>query len=151
MNQSYIADLMMKKAENSSLLNPLLFPFMSSVSDIIFHGNEFSTEPTSLKHKERLDQITKAWKFKIHQIDGDGNCLFSAVAFSLISNKQSLLKHDSNFFTEQQLETNDQNQLGMMLRELTVKEWKQNADFYQNFLQCSSRSGQIFTEWVLLW
>lgn len=107
---------------------------MSSVSDIIFHGHRSTTESSLSRHKERLDQIIKAWKFKLHPVVGDGNCFFSAVAFYLIINEQAFLQHDSKFFTSKGLETSDHNKLSMMHRQLTVKEWKSNASFYQNLL-----------------
>lgn len=136
-NLTHITDLMGKKTASSPLLDPLLFPFMSSVSNIIFHGHRSTTESSLLKHQERLDQITKAWKFKIHPILGDGNCFFSAVAFSLIIKEQEFIQHDPNFFFANSLETNDQKKLGMKLRELIVKEWKNNVNYYQDFVQCN--------------
>lgn len=85
---------MKKTTGNSPLLDPLLFPFMSSVSNVILHGNLSSTESSFSNHRDRLGQITKAWKFKLHPIIGDGNCLFAAVAFSLQINEQAFLQQD---------------------------------------------------------
>ena len=39
------------------------------------------------------------------QYIGDGSCLFSAVAFSLIVSEQAILQQDSNFFTDKGLQT----------------------------------------------
>lgn len=126
---------MKKTTGNSPLLNPLLFPFMSSVSNVILHGHLSSTDSSLSKHKDRL---TKAWKFTFHPVIGDGNCLFAAIAFALITNEQALLQQVPTFFETRHLETNDQNILGTKLRELTVVEWKNNVDFYQKFLVTSN-------------
>ena len=36
---------------------------------------------------------------KRHEVAGDGNCCFSAVAFSLIYNRNSIIQYKADYFT----------------------------------------------------
>ncbi|SMN12541.1 hypothetical protein SPBRAN_1617 [uncultured Candidatus Thioglobus sp.] len=99
--------------------------------------------------------ILSAWNFQLHPMSGDGNCLFSTVAFALKANAPSLNLYDSNFIVGNKLEISDLKKLGMRLRDLMVKEWKDNASYYQSFLTSTTvdieagnflRSGYYFGE-----
>ena len=139
-NMCNVIYLMKKVTANSPLINPSLMPFMSSVSNIILTGDHIEDSSLACEHQKRLNDIVNSCKLKLHPVSGDGNCLFSAVAFSLIKNRQSLLQHDPNFFALKCLETDNISELKMTLRKLIVEEWKNNEHFYQGFLTSESTS-----------
>lgn len=64
--------------------------------------------------------------------------MFTAVALVLKMNEKSILQHDPNYFVSKDLKTDDINTLGVMLRKITVKEWKSHEDEYQCLLTSST-------------
>ena len=84
----------------------------------------------------RLENVLKSWNFKRLPENGDGNCLFYAVAYSLLCRIQSehtnqlLLKFDFRTDCSQPVK-----QLAKNLREAVVLEWiGENTMYYQSFL-----------------
>ena len=65
-------------------------PFMSNVPSIIFHSLNNDTNSNKLLHDKRLSDVLDAWGLCRHEIVGDGNCCFTAVAFGLIFSAESL-------------------------------------------------------------
>ena len=149
-NMAKVAEYMKTKSDNSPIFNYSLLPFMSSVSNVILQTHQPSTGKSSLdeqrlelEHKQRLNNTLSAWNFQLHPINGDGNCLFSAVAFALKANATSLNLYDPNFIMENKLEINDLKKLARVLRDLMVKEWKDNASYYQGFLTSTTSTVDI--------
>ena len=82
--------------------------------------------------EQRLDDILTACGMKRHAIEGDGNCCFSAVAFSLIINSSQTTP---DIFSNLQLDlTGDLHTVSMQLRSLAVDEWTQNPQDYEGFV-----------------
>ena len=84
----------------------------------------------------RLENVLKSWNFKRLPVNGDGNCLFYAVAYSLLCRKRSdhtnqlLLKFDFRTDCSQPIK-----HLAKKLREAVVQEWMgENTMCYQSFL-----------------
>jgi len=71
---------------------------------------------------------------KRHYIEGDGNCSFPAVAFSLLTHSPLISQHSPQFFSNLGIDrSNDLKSVGMKLRNLTVAEWKCNQQDYERF------------------
>lgn len=138
-NLANIVGTMKKVTANSPMFKPSLLPFMSSVSNIILSSHPDKGSSSASEHEQRLNDVVSSCKFKLFPISGDGNCLFSAVAFSLLQNKNYLIKHDQNFFVSRNLEA-DRDRLRITLRKLAVLEWKNNEDIYKGFLTSNSTS-----------
>ena len=84
-------------------------------------------------HAVRLDRVIKSWNFKRVPMSGDGNCLFYAVAYSLLRNGSNtvttLAKKLSCAPNVGQVE------LATLLRQAVVDEWLgENSHLYQSFL-----------------
>lgn len=72
---------------------------------------------------------------KRHYIEGDGNCSFSAVAFSLLTQSHLISQHNPQFFSNLGIDqSNDLESVSMKLRNLTVAEWKCNQRNYEGFV-----------------
>ena len=135
-----LADTMKKVTSNSPIFKPALVPFMTSVSNVILSKcQELSSSTTSeVEHLNRLSHLISACKLQLHPVSRDGNCMFTAVALVLKKNKKSILQHDPNFFASKGLKNDDVSILGVMLRKLTVEEWKSHEDEYQCLLTSST-------------
>lgn len=84
-----------------------------------------------------LDILLKSWKLKRVIVPGDGNCLFTSVANSLVQRSQSgdtavlqILVHlgvpETQFM--------DIDYIQKLLRVRMVQEWNSNLEYYQGFL-----------------
>ena len=135
-----LADTMKKVTSNSPIFKPALVPFMTSVSNVILSKcQELSSSTTSeVEHLNRLSHLISACKLQLHPVSRDGNCMFTAVALVLKKNEKSILQHDPNFFASKGLKNDDVSILGVMLRKLTVEEWKSHEDEYQCLLTSST-------------
>lgn len=81
----------------------------------------------------RLDGVLKSWNFKHIPVSGDGNCLFYAVAHSLVQRDSSTM----TVLVEKLKYTPGitQIELATLLRRATVDEWLgENSHLYQSFL-----------------
>ena len=66
---------------------------------------------------------------------GDGNCCFTAVAFSLINNTPILQDHHKYYLQSIGLDLlADMESVALQLRQLTVKEWLDHSSRYEGFL-----------------
>ncbi len=117
-----------------------LIAFMTSVSNVILSNcQELSSSSTSeVEHRNRLNRLVNACLLQLHPVPRDGNCMFTAVALVLKLNEKSILQHDPTFFASKGLKTDDISILGVMLRKLTVEEWKSHEDEYQCLLTSST-------------
>ena len=67
-------------------------------------------------------------------MEGDGNCCFNAVTFSVISNTDNLTPSQKDLLNAKGIDMSmDINSLSSVLRKLMVTEWKQNVAIYQEF------------------
>ena len=86
-------------------------------------------------HTNRLSDTLEACNMQKHVVDGDGNCCFSAVAFSLVTNFPLLSDHQQCFLRTSGLDLlADMNTLALQLRQLTVAEWIEHPFLYEGFL-----------------
>ena len=67
-------------------LSSRLIPFMSRVPSLFFRGSKSTDSSSEDNHKRWLSDVLEAWNMCLQNIQGDGNCCFSAVAFSLTVN-----------------------------------------------------------------
>ena len=87
------------------------------------------------ENKQRLRNNVESWGFEMHLIEGDGNCCFSAVAFSLAIQKQEIHSLLPNLFTDVGIETKaNMRDIAHQLRILAVAEWMQHTEEYKGFL-----------------
>lgn len=63
-----------------------MIPFMSSVPSLFFRGSKVSSSNTKDNHENRLSNVLKTWNMCRQNVAGDGNCCFSAVAYSINAN-----------------------------------------------------------------
>lgn len=85
-----------------------------------------------------LNDILASWKFKRVEVEGDGNCLFSAISLAIINRLR-----DSDLLLQQRLaslglsveriEHISVGSIACSLRQLMVSEWLENTDIYQDF------------------
>ena len=87
LNQMELSKTLQNQAHSTLMLNPKIIPFMSSVS-CMFNPFEISADDTKEHHKRLIDALN-LWGFKILPVDGDGNCCFSAIAYSLLLKKKN--------------------------------------------------------------
>ena len=68
-------------------------------------------------------------------IDGDGNCCFSAVAFSLVATSTLILENNPDYFDTMGLDLAENLQsFSLRLRQLTILEWTHNPQDYEGFV-----------------
>ncbi len=83
-----------------------------------------------------IENVLSSWNFRKVAVPGDGNCLFTSVALSIIERIQN---HDDvvvDIMTKLGLSVRDLNiqRISKRLRDLVVQEWLgDNADYYQGF------------------
>ena len=70
-----------------------MIPFMSSVS-CLFESVNVLDDDAEEHHKRLLDTFS-SWGFKLLHVDGDGNYCFSALACSILYQKEEILTRDS--------------------------------------------------------
>ena len=126
-----IALFMQKQSSKSPAFNYKYLTLMSSVASLFFHS---CPADDHLRNQQRLDNVLAAWGMVRHSIDGDGNCCFSSVAFSLINNSTLILESNPGYFSTIGLDAPDDIQcLSTKLRQLTVLEWVHNHQEYEGF------------------
>lgn len=118
-------ELMKSQSGSSSTMQYRFFPFMSSVSSLFFSNINSSASDSST-----LDSVIAAWEMKRVPIDGDGNCCFVAIAHGL----QLLKRRNSADSLNQHLDFNCIKNLSQQLRQIVVKEWRDNTEYYSDFL-----------------
>ena len=133
----------MREASNYSPITSgahKMVPFMSSVNCILF-TDETDAEFTA--HQERLKNITTSWEFSIHTVTGDGNCCFTALAYSLQQQQHIYTSLCKTFFSEKDIDilNSTVEELALKLRHLAVREWLENSEEYQGFLSHNGADG----------
>ena len=124
-----------KMSGKSPLFSYYMMPFMASVPSIVFHCLNNDTSSNKLLHDQRLSDVLDGWDLCKHDIIGDGNCCFTAVAFSLILNTEGLSDEYKHFLYLKEVDLSmDIQQVAIRLRQLAVNEWLENSAFYQEFM-----------------
>ena len=126
-------------------------PFMNLIVSNL-NPCDFSTTAHTFDasvHEQRLQNVLGSWNFKRIPVTGDGNCLFYAIAFSLLQLMQTgaLPSHVVQILHIVQDMTI--NQLAKQLRTAVVGEWLgENSAHYESFLTHSQlqQEAQMFTE-----
>ena len=85
----------------------------------------------------QIDSLLMSWNLKRVTVPGDGNCLFTSIAFSLVQRAQR-----GDTFTSEHLlalgvpanHIHDVNYVQKLLRVRMVEEWNTNQEYYQGFL-----------------
>jgi len=84
-----------------------------------------------------------------HTVEGDGDCCFSAVDFSLINNLRLLSGSNKKFLQDLGIDLSmDLPAMAMQLRKITVREWLENSSYYEGFLMdvCVEQEAPKFLE-----
>ena len=106
---------------------------MSSVS-CLFESVDSSTSEYE-QHQNRLTNNVASWGFQLHPVAGDGNCCFSALAFTIHAQQQDIELRLPQLFVDLSIEINASiADIAYQLRRVAVDEWMNNADEYQHFL-----------------
>ena len=114
-----------------------MIPFMSGVPSLYFHGSSSNqcADAQIQAHEKRLSNILDSCNMCKHIIEGDGNCCFSAVAFSLKANFSFLSDSHKLFYFSCGLDlSGDMQSIASQLRKLTVSEWIEHSELYEGFL-----------------
>jgi len=99
-----------------------------------FHSVNNENDDIKNQHDKRLANVLKGWGVTKQPMDGDGNCCFNSVAFSLISNSDNLPDPQKDLLKSRGIDVStDVVSLSATLRQLVVNEWKQNESMYQDF------------------
>lgn len=110
--------------------------FMADVPSLYFRGSSFEiseNERIQAEHSERLSNILDSCSMNKYPIVGDGNCCFSAVAFSLINNSNEICSPDKQFLSTLGLDFSmDVKTMAMQLRRILVSEWIENESWYKS-------------------
>jgi hypothetical protein len=115
------------------------FPFLQASTDTIFMlmGTP-SISGELADHHKRLDDNLASWQLTREPMDGDGDCLFSAIAFGMLqpaSNNNAHVLGILPLFTDSQGTDTSIEQIVPHLRQALVAEWSgPNSAEYQNFL-----------------
>ena len=73
---------------------------MSSVSCLF----ESDIDGVYEQQQKRLSDIASSWGFQIHPVPGDGNCCFTALAFSIHSQRQNIESNVPNLLLDAGIE-----------------------------------------------
>ena len=124
-----------EKNTKSKLYNVLkMVPFMSAVASH-FSTDQVDVDNESTQHKARLLTIVQSCGYKLCDVAADGNCCFSAVAFSLLAQQHVISTKLPTYFEDKQLPMQYSiKDLAQHLREKTVEEWQNNCHEYEGFL-----------------
>ena len=140
----------LKKKSNMAQLDIRLIPLLQRHADNIFMvmPDTFSNSDTEYQeHQERLNNTLTSWQMKRKFVDGDGDCLFHSVAFSLRQLAEFGNAHAINLVQRYTTGCNTaaeaEDQFIKQLRQAMVYEWTgPNSAEYQSFLT----SEEIITE-----
>ena len=131
-------------------LSSRLIPFMSRVPSLFFRGSKSTDSSSEDNHKRRLSDVLEARSMCQQNIQGDGNCCFSAVAFSLIVNWGVLTDEERTSLASCGLSSSmNIEALAAQLRKLAVQEWVSNPSYYQSFLVDSVQVEQEAMKFLL--
>ena len=131
-------------------LSSRLIPFMSRVPSLFFRGSKITDSSNDDNQKNRLSNVLEAWNMGQQDIQGDGNCCFSAVAFSLIVNWGVLSDEETTSLASCGLSSSmNIEAMAAQLRKLAVEEWVSNSSYYQSFLLDSVQVEQEAMKFLL--
>ena len=86
------------------------------------------------EHVSRLDAITTSWGFSRVAVPGDGNCFFTSLSLSILTQLSTLSEHSHSKGVKFQMDTNITN-LVLELRRLMVNELLVNRHLYDGFFE----------------
>ena len=87
------------------------------------------------EHADRLANILEACGMSKHDVEGDGNCCFSAIAFSISRSTSLLTEEHKEIMKTHGLDLSmDLPNMSITLRQLAVSEWIANSSYYQGFV-----------------
>lgn len=110
-----------------------MIPFMSSVSCLFETVDSGVSEYE--QHQKRLTEIVDSWGFQLHPVPGDGNCCFSALAFTIHTQQQDIKLRLPQLLVDLGIEDSTSvDDIAYQLRRIAVDEWMSNAEEYQHFL-----------------
>ena len=94
------------------------------------------TEDTG--NDSELDTLLKSWNFRRVEVCGDGSCLFTSVAHSLIQriidSRDAAILHILQQIGVPDQHAKDPEYIAKLLRVRMVQEWNNNMEYYQGFL-----------------
>ena len=129
-----VAKNLQRMSQNTPTFSYRMIPFMSEVPCMYFHSLNNESDDIKAQHDKRLSNVLEGWGVTKQPMEGDGNCCFNAIAFSLISNSDNLSNLEKDSLKSRGIDTSlNIDDLSVRLRQLVVNEWKQNELFYQDF------------------
>ena len=128
---SYYVSLALQDMSMTAVFNSKDIYFTSFLALVQGLGKE------EMGNDSELDMLLKSWNFRRVEVRGDGSCLFTSVAHSLI---QRIETGDASILQillqtgvpEQHLK--DPEYIVRLLRVRMVQEWNNNIEYYQGFL-----------------
>ena len=130
-----LASSMCLTMKQSHKFSYLMMPFMSLVPSVFFRSSRSTLQEHAKVHAERLSSILDACNLMKHVVEGDGNCLFSAVAFGILNNLNQLSELHREVLKNVGLDLSiDVKNLALQLRTVMVTEWIDNSSRYEGFL-----------------
>lgn len=84
-----------------------------------------------------MQNLLNSWNFDQVKVVGDGNCLFTSVAANVISQINLGNEFIKQVLLNLGITTDNLDNITILqhaLRQLTVREWMSNLDFYQSFV-----------------
>ena len=81
-----------------------------------------------------LDSLLSSWNLRRMNVRGDGNCLFTSVASSLIMRIRNGDMTARDILRRMHINETQFHDLPSILRRRMVEEWNTNIDFYQGFI-----------------
>ena len=92
-----------------------------------FHTLDNTTNQNCMTHDKCLTGVFDAWNMCKHEIGGDGNCCFTAVAFGLITISTNLTCENKQFLLSCGIDLSKNMQaIATQVRYLAVAEWTEN-------------------------
>ena len=92
-----VARHMQKISDQSQTFSYRMMPFMSGMPSMYFHTLDNTTNQNCMTYDKCLTGLLDTWNMWKHEIEEDGNCCFTAVAFSLITNSTNLTYKTNSF------------------------------------------------------
>lgn len=88
------------------------------------------------QHEKQLSDVLNSWNFQRIEMEGDGNCLFLAIAWNLMLRIQACDHNVISMLSSLGVDTNNVNisSLRDFLRKILVSQWMSNPEYYQSFV-----------------
>jgi len=130
--------LLVKSKWSSKLFNLLKLPFLFENAKNIIHLDVSTNDKAQENEQSRLREVANSFGFDIVEINGDGNCFFTSVAFQLqqILSSNECSMEQRLFLNALGITSDDAlDEISRILRELVVNEWIVNQHDYRAFFQ----------------